>query len=377
VELPLHQQAVEVLKRSSTVLIALPKNPSSDAVAAGLGLYLALGKLGKEAEVVSEGFELRPHHRFLPKSEAVRAELKNLRPFVITVKTSGVQLADLSYELEPDRLRIYLTPKDGIFEPSAVSASSGRYPYDAIVVLDAPDLEALGALATENAEFFYHTAVVNIDHHASNVGYGQVNLVDVVATSTSEIVFELLRAAGFETFDESVATNLLAGILSKTKGFQSASVTPRSLAVASHLIASGARRDDIIKNLFQTKKLSTLNLWGRVLARLKEAAGGRIVWSVVGPVDFEKSGASADELPGVIDELIVNAPSAELVAILNERPGSVGLTLATTKPRDLKAQLADWKLTGEPALCHARFEGKRAADIEQSVVDRLTTLLPR
>lgn len=376
-ELSLYAQAVAILKRATTVLIVLPENPTADAVAAGLGLYLALGKLGKEAEIVSVGFELRPRHRFLPRSEAIRSELTNLRPFVISVKTAGVQLADLSYELEPDRLRIFLTPKDGQFDPKAVSAASGGYPYEAIVALDAPDLESLGSIATENAEFFYHTPLVNVDHHTSNSGYGQVNLVDVVATSTSEIVFELLRAAGFESFDEAVATNLLAGILSKTKGFQSPSVTPRSLAVASHLIASGARRDDIIRNLFQTKKLSTLNLWGRVLARLKETADGHVVWSAVGPVDFERSGAMLEELPGVIDELIVNAPSAELVAILNEQPGAVELTLASTKPRDLRTDIPEWKLEGEPTFCHARFEGKRAADIERSVVDRLTQLLPK
>jgi nanoRNase/pAp phosphatase (c-di-AMP/oligoRNAs hydrolase) len=377
VQLNPYAQAVAVLKRATTVLIVLPEDPSADAVAAGLGLYLALGKLKKEAQVVSLGFELHPRHRFLPRSEAIRGQLTNLRPFVITVKTSGVQLADLSYELEADRLRIFLTPKDGTFDPKAVSAASGGYPYDAVVTIDAPDLEALGAIATENAEFFYHTPLINIDHHASNTGYGQVNLLDVVATSTSEIVFELLRAAGFETFDEAVATNLLAGMLSKTKGFQAPTVTPRSLAVASHLIAAGARRDDIIRNLFQTKKLSTLNLWGRVLARLKETAEGCVVWSVVGPVDFEKSGAATNELPGVIDELIVNAPTAELVAVLNEQPGAVELTLASTKPRDLRAELPDWKLTGEPTFARATFEGKRAVDIERTIVDRLAALLPK
>lgn len=376
-ELSLYSQAVEVLKRASTVLIALPENPSADAVASGLGLHLALKKMGKDSEIVSSGFELHPHHRFLPRSEAVRSELKNLRPFVITVKTGGVQLADLSYELDPDRLRIFLTPKDGQFDPSAVSASGGAYPYDAIVVLDAPDLESLGPLAHENAEFFYHTPLVTIDHHPGNTGYGQVNLVDVVASSTSEIVFELLRAAGFETFDEAVATNLLAGMLSKTKGFQGPNVTPRSLAVASHLIAAGARRDDIIKNLFQTKKLSTLNLWGRVLARLHESLGGRVVWSRVGPVDFEKSGAAKEDLPGVVDELIVNAPNAELVAILIEREGGVDLLLASTKPRDLRMDLPEWKLTGEPTFARAAFDGKRAEDIEGSVVDRLTAILPK
>ena len=172
------------------------------------------------------------------------------------------------------------------------------------------------AFLFDNADFFYHTPIINIDHNPANDYFGQINLVDITATSISEIIFELIKEMGGEILNEQIATNLLAGIISKTKSFRTTSVTPKSLAIASHLVASGARREEIIKNLFQTKNIATLKLWGRVLARLKEGESHRLVWSLVSRHDFGSSGAGEEDLIGVIDELIINTPLAEIVALL-------------------------------------------------------------
>ncbi len=332
------QQAVELLNRSRNVLICLPVRPSSDAIAGGLGLFLTLERLGKRSRIVCSQFELPSNHSFLPKSEAIERELKNLRQFVITLDVSKVAVEELSYIIENGKLNIFITPKDGFYEARDVTTSAGNFAFDCVVVLDAADLELLGELVTSNAEFFYRTPVLNVDHRAQNTHFGSVNLVDLTATSTSEIIFELVKALGFNALDEQIATTLLTGIISKTKSFQTPSVTPRSLAIASHLIASGARREEIIDNLYQSKSIAALKLWGRALARLQQQHDGRLVWTLLGEQDFAKSGASADDLPQVIDELIVNIPSAELIVILyaGERK-NVTAIIGTTKSHDLKA----------------------------------------
>ncbi len=336
-ELTLLQQAVELINRSRNILICLPAPPSSDAIASGLGLLLTLEKIGKRARVVCNQFELPSNHAFLPKSSAIERDIANLRQFIISLDVSKVPVEELSYTVESGKLNIYVTPREGFYDARDVTTNTGKFAYDVVVVVDADDLERLGALATDNAEFFYRTPILNIDHRASNTHFGAINLIDLTATSTSEIVFELVKAFGFNTLDEQVATTLLTGIISKTKSFQTPSVTPRSLAVASHLVASGARREEIIDNLFQSKTLATLKLWGRALARIQDKFDGRFVWTLLNETDFQKSGAREDDLPHVIDELIVNVPTAELIATIYSRANQpVSAFLSTTKGHDLK-----------------------------------------
>lgn len=373
-DLPPLQQAVELLNRSKTVLVCLPVRPSSDAIAAGLALFLTLGKLGKRARVICHEFELPSNHTFLPKSDAIERELKNLRQFVINLDVSRVAVDELSYTIENGRLSIFITPRDGFYEARDVTTNAGTYAFDAIVVLDASDLDQLGGLATSNAEFFYRTPVLNIDHRAANTRFGAINLVDLTASSTSEIVFELTKGLGFNVLDEQVATTLLTGIISKTKSFQTPTVTPRSLAVASHLIASGARREEIIDNLYQSKSVATLKLWGRALARVQERHDGRLIWSLLNEADFQKSGASDQDLPRVIDELMVNVPTAELIIVLYERTSQGITALISSGGHDRRAAFPGSRPLGTQNLLTWRPEAKDLPAAEREVLaiaDRL------
>lgn len=370
------QQAIELLRKSRSTLIALPPHPSTDAVAASLGLYLILEKLGKEAKVVCADFDLPPHHQFLPKSNEIHTDLAALRKFVISVNVSRAPVEELSYDIAGDTLNIFLTPKSGFFEPSDVTARPAEYEYDLIVVLDCPTLESLGRIFDENAEFFYQTPIINIDHSAQNESFGQVNLLDLVATSVSEIVFELSREMPEAPLDEFISTSLLTGIISKTKSFQAPSVTPKALSIASHLISQGARREEIIQNLYRTKSISTLKLWGRALARLKTDLDDRLVWSLLTRDDFDRSGANEEALSGVIDELIVNAPAAEVTALLYEQAdGTVGGMVACVRPRDSLELLRPFSPVGSPAFARIQLAGRTLAQAEQEVVDHLKNQL--
>lgn len=317
------EQASALLRQSTTPLILLPAAPSSDALAAGLGLLLVLEKMGKAAKIVSPDFVLPPGHDFLPKNAAIEQRLSSLRNFVISVDTSRSKLESLSYELRGDRLHIYLSPKRGIYEAKDVTTSAGRFSHDLIIVLDVSSLEQLGPLFTDNTEFFYQVPVLNIDHHSANNRFGHTNLVDVVASSVSEIVFELVKIISLDHLDEQIATSLLTGIISKTKVFQNQLVTPKSLAVASHLMSAGARREEIIKHLYQTKTLPTLKLWGRALGRLQTAQSGRVVWTTVTADDLEATNTDPADASGVIDELMTEAAQADATCLFVEAPDAI------------------------------------------------------
>jgi len=314
------EQILELIKKSTSLLICLPEHPTTDAITSGLALASIVEKLGKRSKVVSSGFQLPQNHSFLPKSNEIFNDISALRQFIISVDVSKISVEELSYTIEGDALKIYISPKDGYFTEKNVSTESSQYAFDLIVTLDAHTLESIGKIFELNTEFFYHTPIINIDHSPENNSFGNINLLNVTATSTSELLFELIKEWGDHLLDEYIATNLLTGMISKTKSFRAGSVTPRSLAIASHLISQGARREEIVRNLYQSKKVSTLRLWGRALSKLETKSEQKIVWSKLTPEDFTATGASAVDLPDVIDELIVNTPEAQHVFILYSEP---------------------------------------------------------
>lgn len=376
-ERTIHQQTIDLIQKSANIVIALPATPSTDAIAAGLGLYAALEKLGKQATVVASDFQLHPSHQFLPKSESIHADLSALRKFVISLDLARTAVEELSYDFSNDkkRLDIFITPKDGFFESRDVTSSASAYEFDLVVVIDAPELEALGKIYDSNTEFFYHTPIINIDHNPANEYFGEINMVDLVATSTSEIVFELIRDFKKPVLDEYIATNLLAGIISKTKSFQTTTVTPKSLAISSHLIENGARREEVIKNLYQTKSINTLRLWGRALARLKTDLHGKVVWSLLNTQDFEKSGAQPGDLDGVVDELIVNTPDAEVVIVLYESAPGIQGVVSTVKAIDGIAALKAFQPSGTRNFTRIVVPATDLLSAEQQVIEAVRTYL--
>jgi len=363
------EQIKEIIKRSKNILIILHGDPSTDAIASSLGLLLAIEKLKKRVKIVAPEFELPPYQNFLPKSKEIATELVALKKFIISLDVKKTKVEELSYDISDNKLNIYITPKNGYFETKDISSSSGRYEYDLVFMLECPDLESLGKIYENNAEFFYNTPVINIDHSPINEHYGQINLIDLTATSISEIVFELIKGLGENILDEYIATNLLAGIITKTKSFQTISVTPKSLAIASHLVASGARREEIIKNLYQTKTIETLKLWGRALARLKEDYGSRLVWSVLTQEDFKKCGACDRDLTGVIDELIVNIPEAEIISLLYQDNEKIKALTFTVRAIDGRKLFQSYHPEGDRDFSKITFTEGDFAEAEKSLLN--------
>jgi nanoRNase/pAp phosphatase (c-di-AMP/oligoRNAs hydrolase) len=363
------QQSVDLINKSKNIVIVLPNDPSTDAIASGLGLFLALEKIQKKVKVVCNEFNLPPSHQFLPKSQEIHTDLTALRKFIISLDVSRTKVQELSYDISSnEKLSIFITPKDGFFEPRDVTTSASTYEYDLIITVDAPDLETLGKIYDNNTEFFYHTPIINIDHNPANEHFGEINIVDLVATSTSEIVFETIKELKEGTLNEYIATSLLTGIISKTKSFQSTSVTPKSLTISSHLIENGARRDDIIKHLYRTKTISALKLWGRVLARLKTKQAGKIVWSLLNKQDFIKAGAQKSDLEGVIDELIINTPEAEIVVILYEDKTSISVIVNTVKVIDGFNLFKQYRPTGTKNFTRFVISNSNLLEVEQRVL---------
>ena len=314
-----HEQLTEAIKRCRSAAVILPSPANLDALGSGLALARLVESSGKPAEVISAGFSPEPHHSFMPGLERVRPALRAARDFTISLPLSGV-LHDLRHEIADGKLKITLTPAEGSLDVSGLAASAGQWRHDLAITVCVRELKEIGALLADHRRFFEETPIFNIDSNPDNGGYGTVNLVDLRASATAELVAGLIERSEPRIIDADVATCLLAGIISETKSFRAPKVTPRTLEAASRLVAAGARREQIVEAIFRTRPVEALRLWGRVLARLKTDLDNRLVWSVLSREDFVRAGADEAHLPDVIDELISRTPDAEVICLLHEHP---------------------------------------------------------
>ncbi|MBD3248015.1 hypothetical protein GF382_01840 [Candidatus Falkowbacteria bacterium] len=321
------QQVFEQIKKAEKILITFPSLWNGDAISSALALSLLLKKLGKKADIMSAKNGLADYlstpssfFSFLPEFNSIKTEVGGLGKFVISLDTSKTKIKKIRYRKEDGSIKFFITPEQGKFKPEDVKASDNLNDYDLIITLDSPDLESIGELFEKNTNFFYNTPIINIDHHAANEEYGQINIIDINSVSTSEVVFSLIGSENEELIDNDISTCLLTGIVIKTKNFKTANVTPDTLFSTSKLIAKEARRDEIVNNLFRSRNLRVLKLWGRILARLSSLNNNKIIWSTINEIDFIKTETSSMDLSDIIEELMINIPEAEVIMIFYENP---------------------------------------------------------
>lgn len=318
----IRKQIIDLIKRSESLLI-MPSTPvDGDSLGSALALYLVLKKMGKQATVVCAE-PVPDAFKFLPTTKVISHDFKTSSDFIVTLDCKKAKINTLKTKVAEDKVNIIITAKKGQFSEQDVSFEHGPSRYDAIITVDTADLEQLGRFYEDNPEMFTQIPVLNIDHHASNSNFGKINFIDIMSSSTTEMLItlieELEEVEGLDLMDEDVATLLLAGIITDTGSFQNANTTPKSFASSAKLIKYGARQQEIIKNVFKTKNLSTLKLWGRILSKIKVDDKYRVVWSTISLKDLKETGSEPDETGGIIDELLSNAPGAEVVMIIKQK----------------------------------------------------------
>lgn len=207
---------------------------------------------------------------------------------------------------------------------------------DIAVIVDSGDLARIGSLTVDAADWLARARIVNIDHHISNPGFGAVNLVDPDAASTCEMVTLLLPELEIE-LDTDMATVLLAGIVNDTHTFAHPNVTPRTLRAAATLVEAGAALSSVHRAIYAEKPFATLAVWGRILAGVREAAGGRIVHADLTLAMLAETGATPQASEGFID-LLGLSRDADIVVLFKEQPhGAVRISVRTSSRADAVA----------------------------------------
>ena len=161
------------------------------------------------------------------------------------------------------------------------------------------------------------TRVINIDHHKGNALYGDFNLVDDTASSTSEIIADFLKVNG-QKLDPALATSLMVGIMNDTSYFTNAATEAHSVELTAEFLTAGARSSEVAKAMFKNKDARTLNLWGTALARLQHNEKYNMAVTYLKQEDMTKAGTDAGAVEGLINFLNTICGGAETILVLSQ-----------------------------------------------------------
>jgi len=194
--------------------------------------------------------------------------------------------------------------------------------FDTIVVFDSGDLRYAGVAGFID-QLSQKPKIINIDHHATNEMYGDVNLVATHFSSTCEVVFQLLTLNKVN-INNNMATSLLTGLITDTDHFTNAATSSASLGAAGFLMNKSGKHRHIKETIYNRTSLSAFKLWGEVFERLEKNDELNIVYTYVTQKDLQKFSLSETESEGMSNFL--NAISE----------GKAGLILKEVQPHTWK-----------------------------------------
>jgi len=260
------ESVAAALLDAGSIALASHVNPDGDSVGSLFALTRVLKNLGKSVvSSLPEPWKYPPQYDFLPGKEEIS------------------ELDDHALEVE------------------------------VFAALDCSNLDRLGRLRqiADKAQI-----LLNIDHHEDNQMYGTVNLVVPDASSTAELIFEVIKTAGWDV-DPEVATCLYTGLLTDTGRFQHRNTSPRTFVIAAELAAAGADIFQVVKEVYENQSLSYTRLLGRALQRIEVVHELSFAYSYIKQSDLAETGAVLSETEDLIDHLRA-VRGTSVVALLKE-----------------------------------------------------------
>ena len=291
------EKCINTIKNSENIFLASHVHPDGDNVGSLLALGMALKKLNKKINIIKVD-DIPKDYLFLPNS--------NL--FV---------------------------------EPNL------KEPIDLFISLDSSDLDRLG-IGKEMA--LKANKIINIDHHITNNNFGDINIVDPLASATGELIYSLIKKLDVE-IDQNIATCIYVAISSDTGSFVYDNTTSKTHLIAADLLDKGINKNEIIVNLYQSRSMRRTKLFIRSLNTLEMYCKERVGIITVTQDMLNECNAKMEDTEGIIS-FVRDIEGIELACILKEY-----------KENEIKLSLRSKSIVDVSEIC-IKFHGgghKRAA----------------
>lgn len=303
------------LRQAQHVLVVSHIRPDGDAIGSLLGWGLALQAAGKDVQMVSE--------------DGVPSSLQHL-------------------------------------EGSQQVQNHPKGDFDLVCVVDCSDLERTGRALSGQGQ-----PDLNIDHHPTNLNFAAINIVDIEAVATAEIIAGLLPQVGLP-LTQPVAAALLTGLITDTIGFRTSNVTPQALRLAASLMEQGLNMPELYQRALVNRSFEAVRLWGSGLTRAERE--GRLVYTTLTLDDRRAVG-----YPGRDDADLINILSAvngvDIAVIFVEQPNNrVKVSWRAAPGYDVSQLALRFGGGGHAAAAGADISGS-LQDVQQLVLENTRPIL--
>lgn len=206
---------------------------------------------------------------------------------------------------------------------------------------------------------FFPRPAGNVDHHISNQGYAERNLIDGAAAATAELLAGLFYDAGLPV-DPVAALGLYAGVATDTGQFRFPSTTQRVFELTGRLIADGADPALAAFQLYERESFGKMELLGRFLESFRRECDGRACVGTLRAKDFTETGATSEDTEGLVD-YARSIEGVDIGLLLEERPDGMKASLRSKDPVFRVDQIAT-QFAGGGHACAAGLNSPRTVD---------------
>lgn len=313
---PESAKILEKIKESKKILINCHRSPDPDGVGSGLSLYQIIRQLGKEVKIIGPD-KISPDLEFLPFSSEI--EVVDFTKFNFKDYNLFILLDSGSYNLVTGSKEISL-PK---------------------------------------------ISSIVIDHHKTNSGFGDINLIKSEISSTAEVLYNLFEDWGIE-INQDLANCLLTGIIGDTGIFQFSNTTQKTFEIAAKLMKLGADKNKIVFNVYQSIPLDQIKIWGEILQTMVLDKEHSFIYSAISYEVYEKFGKpqGAKETAASMFGQIIKDTDFGMVMV-EERKGTLYISFRSRTGFDVSKIAAELGGGGHIAAAGARIDGPFKETVEK------------
>jgi bifunctional oligoribonuclease and PAP phosphatase NrnA len=290
----------------------------------------------------NDSFAIVGHVR--PDGDCIGSQLA----LTYALRDQGKQVVCWNEDSVPQKLR-FLDPEGLVQKPK------GGQEFDCVIATDCASFERLGSVGEAIAR---RKVLINVDHHQSNTLYGDINLISGREASTGEMIFHLLKAAGWP-ITPPIADCLFTAVSTDTGSFQYPTTQPATYNIAGELVRLGANLAVICDEVYQSYPLSRVRLLKHVYNSFRLTYDDQIAYFWLRKRDFTRTGADLSDSEGLIDHIRAIEPVVVACLFEEMEPNITRISLRSKSDRVNVNEIAGlFGGGGHSAAAGARIEGK-------------------
>ena len=169
--------------------------------------------------------------------------------------------------------------------------------YDLVICLDCSDPRRVGQVVGDRLS---GVPLLNIDHHVTNSGFGDLKIIDTAACATAEIVYGLIKAMGIE-IDQTMATSIYTGIVTDTGSFRFSNTNHAAFAICDEMVQKGVQPYNVAQHVYGTYSLGRIKLLNLALETIEISSNGNVSMMMLTRQMLDETGTHPEDADGLIN----------------------------------------------------------------------------